>query len=154
MSYFLRSFFNRNNMPFAVLGVVLILVGLDYYKPGLLSDFGWIGRTALGIMFAAGGLYIVYTGLESKTKADDLMSVFFGLLLFTLAAFFGFGIDVTGVMNSLFSTLKMVIPWIIASTLGLIGLAYAGRPGKYNQWLGLAMIAAALGITLYSTMFR
>lgn len=142
-------------MPFAVLGIVLILVGLDYYKPGLLSDFGWIGRTALGIMFAAGGLYVVYIGMMTETKLDDIFSVFVGLLLFSLAAFFGFGMNVTSIMDTLFNTLKPVVVWILAATLGYIGLTHvSSRPGKYNQLAGLVLFFLALGLIIYTAIFR
>ena len=126
------------------LGVILLLVVLDYVQPGLLGDFSYLARIVIGILAAAAGIYIIYDAMQSRSKADDFVSTFFALTLFALAAYLGFGLDLTGAMSSLFNIFKALVPFLIAAASALTGVVMLSKRDNIARGIGIVLMVVAL----------
>ncbi|MCE4601270.1 MAG: hypothetical protein F7C38_06885 [Desulfurococcales archaeon] len=130
--------------PTLILGVVLLLTVLDYVKPGLLGDFSNLARLTIGVLAAASGVYIIYNAMQTRSKADDFIATFFALMLFAVAAYFGFGFDVTGTMSSLFEMFKALVPFLIAAASALTGVVMLSKRDNIARGIGIVLMIVAL----------
>lgn len=132
--------------PLIVLGLVIVLIALNYYVPNLLGSFSIIARWVLGALACGAGIWIIYSGIESRTKIDDLLSLLFGGILISLGAFLGFGIDIASLLYSTGTAIQAVVGPIIAATLVLVGIYFLQRRGGWDDFIGIVLVIAGLGV--------
>ena len=132
------------SIPILVLGVILVLLAFNHVQPGLLNSFGGLAKTTVGALAAVAGVYIIYDAMQSRSKADDFVATFFALLLFSFAAYFGFGINLASVMSQLATLFEGVVPFLIAAGIALTGLALVQvRRDRVSQAIGIGLMIMA-----------
>lgn len=132
--------------PLVVLGLIIVLVALNYYVPNLLGSFSTIARWVLGALACGAGIWIIYSGIESRTKIDDLLSLLFGGVLISLGAYLGFGVDVANLLTGIGGAIRAVVGPIIAATLVLVGIYFLQRRGGWDDFIGIILVIAGLGV--------
>lgn len=134
------------NLPLLAVGLLVVLLALNYYVPNLLGNMEWMGRVVLGVMATAGGIYVIYKSAISGTKIDDILGLMFGAVLIGIGAYMGFGVDIATLLSQFGASFANIVQPVVGASIVFVGMYFLQRRGTYDDFIGVIMIIAGLAV--------